>query len=109
MLIKVLDGLSVSQIIIVPGQESVVDQSGTIASTNVSQSLLSANLLRSGWVMQNCGVAAMYVNNIGDASTGLGSFMVTAGSFFPPAGFPVTTAAVSIAGTAGDTYTVKEW
>ncbi len=92
-----------------PSQEAVLDRSGSIASTGIAQTLLAANTLRSGWLMQNRGSNVMYVNDLGTAVVGAGSFQVSPGAFFPPQGFPLFTGAVSILGTATDIFTVREW
>jgi len=109
MQLKVLDALGIQQTLVSGGLESISDHSGTVAATGVSQTLLAANLSRSGWVGQNTSTHTLYWNPNGDASTGAGSFQVPAGGFFPPVGFPMTTGAVTITGTAADSFTIKEW
>lgn len=108
MLIKAIDGLGVLQNMIVSGQESVTDRSGSITATATSQEMFAANAIRSGWVMQNLSVNPMHVNEDADAAVGVG-FIVPANGFFPPAGFPVTTKKWNVLGTAGDKFTCKEW
>lgn len=109
MLTNVLDGNGVSQVVILAGQESIADRSGVIGATGVAQSLLSANSLRSGWIIQNRGVAPMYVNDLGVATAGAGSFVIPTGGTFPPANYPVTVNAISVLGTVNDPFTVREW
>lgn len=110
MLLNVLDSAGVAQKIITKGQEAVVDKSGSITSTGVAQTAIAANTLRSGCIIQNRSVSnAMYVNDLGAASTGQQSFMVPAGGFWPPSDYPVATGAVSILGTVGDLFTAREW
>ena len=109
MLINLLDASGVSQKVAILSQEAVVDHSGTITATGVAQVLLSANALRSGWVMENRGSNVMHVNELGTATSGSGSFSIQPSSTFPPYGFPLTTGAVSIIGTIGDKFTVREW
>lgn len=109
MLLTVLDGLGVSQKVIAVGQEAPVDKSGVIAATGVAQVAIDANAFRSGFVIQNTGANAMRVNELGAASVGAGSFSIAPGAFFPPAGYPVSTGAISIVGTAGDIFVAREW
>ena len=109
MLLTILDGLGAQQKIIAKGQEAVTDHSGAIAATGVAEVMLVANLLRSGFALQNCGASPMYVNDLGVATTGVGSFKVAPGAFFPPEGYPVSTGAISILGTINDVFTVREW
>lgn len=110
MLLKVIDALGNPQTIVTQGQEAVVDYSGTITSTGLSQPGLAANALRSGWCLQNVGTAPLWCNTLGAGATaGAGSFLVPVGGMFPPAGYPVTTDAVNLLGTAGSAYTIQEW
>jgi hypothetical protein len=109
MLLKIVDSLGVQQTVIFRTQEAVVDHSGTIATTAVAQVLLDANTFRSGWIMQNRGVNPMYVNELGTATVGAGSFAIAPGATFPPLGFPVGVGAISVLGTAADVFTVREW
>ncbi len=109
MQLKIIDGLGVSQTLVAKGLEAPIDHSGTIAATGVSQTLLAANLTRSGWVGQNISSHTLYWNDVGAASTSSGSFQVPAGSFFPPVGYPVSTGAITITGTIGDLFTIREW
>ena len=109
MLLNVLDSAGVTQKIIVASQEAVVDKSGSIASTGVAQVAIAANLLRSGFFIQNKGANPMYVNELGDATADAGSFTIAPGASFPPAGYPVSTGAISILGTAADVFSAREW
>ena len=109
MLVNILDGNGAAQKVILKGQEAPIDHSGAISVTGVAQQMLAANVLRSGWVMQNLGANPMRVNDLGTATVGAGSFQVAVGAFFPPEGYPVSTGAVSILGTATDVYSVREW
>ena len=110
MLLSILDGNAVAQTVIVAGQEAPVDRSGAIAGTSVAQSLLAANLTRSGYFLQNLGANPMYINELGSSAVaGQGSVKVVPGATFPLPGMPLTTAALSIVGTAGDAFTAREW
>jgi hypothetical protein len=109
MQLKVVDGAGSQQTLVSRGLESLVDHSTNIVATGISQMLLAANVTRSGWMAQNTSLHTLYWNDTGAASSGAGSFQVPAGTFFPPAGYPVSTGAINITGTTGDTYTIKEW
>lgn len=110
MLLKVIDALGNPQTIITEGQEAVVDHSGTIVSTGLSQLGLAANAFRSGWSVQNVGTSPLWCNTLGhDAVAGVGSFLVPVGGMFPPPGFPVTTAQINLLGTAGSGFSLLEW
>ena len=113
MLINVLDAAGVAQKLVVHGQEAAVDRSGIITATGAAQSALAANVLRSGYMIHNRGVAVMYVNDLGAAavavSANAGSFMIQPGATFPPPGYPLTTGEVSIMGTINDGYMIREW
>lgn len=109
MLMTVIDGNGTAQSIIVSAQEAVADKSGSIAATGVAQEPVAANLLRSGFRLQNVGSNPMYVNDLGVATVGSGSFIVGVGQFWPPEKYPVSVGAISILGTAGDAFTAREW
>jgi len=109
MQLSILDGSNVTQTILTKGIEAISNQSGTITATGVSQTLLSANLLRSGWILQNCGSNDMIVNDVGMASIDAGGFIVSPMSFFPPCPYPITSNAIMIAGTQGDAFSVREF
>lgn len=111
MLIQILDATGTQQQVIIKAQEAVTDRSGQIAATGVSQILAAANVLRSGFRIQNkSSVNPMYVNELGAASaSGAQSFTVLPGAFFPPDGYPVSTNAINVLGTAGDTFAAREW
>lgn len=113
MLLKILDALGVSQTIVAKGQEAALDHSGIIAATGVSQQVLAANVLRSGYLIQNRGANPMRVNELGVAvsavSAGNGSFEIPVSGFFPPEGFPLSTGVVNIIGTINDGFVVREW
>jgi hypothetical protein len=113
MLLNIVDGTGLPQRIIVEGQETVIDQSGLIVATGVAQVLAAANANRSGIILQNDGSHNMEINDLAAAAsptvTDNGSFVVTPGSYWPPAGYPVSTGAISVSGTTGDTYTCRTW
>ena len=109
MLLTVLDSAGVSQKVITRAQESALDHSGIIVATAVAQQVLAANTLRSGFIIQNRGSNPMYVNDLGVATVGAGSFAIAPGNFFPPDNYPLKTGAISILGTINDIFVVREW
>lgn len=110
MKLIILDGLGASQTVLAASQEAVVDHSATITATGTAQNALAANANRSGYFFQNLSATnPMYVNELGAATTGAGSIKIPAGGTFPPAGYPVSTGALSVLGTAADPFTCREW
>ena len=109
MQLQAVDALGVQQIVLVSGVESPVDHSGAISSTGSPQTIIQANSLRSGFFIQNRGANPMYLNELGVASTGSGSLLIAPGGYFPVYGYPVSSGALSLVGTAGDIFTAREW
>ena len=108
MLLKVLDGTGVLQTVVVASQEAVADASGAIATTAVSQVVTAASSLRSGFFFQNNGTHTMWLSELGSAVAGSGSISVAPGATLP-AGYPVSTGAWNVLGTAGDAFTARIW
>lgn len=108
MLLVVRDGLGNVQTITAQATGTPTDRSGVIAGA-VSQPLMVANALRSGYVVQNTGSQVMTVSELGTDATAANSFQLGVGQFFPPAGYIITQGAINIAGLAGDTYVAREW
>lgn len=110
MKLQILDGSGIAQTIIAATQEAVVDHSSTITVTNTAQNALAANANRSGYFFQNLStVNPMYLNELGTATAVQGSIKIPPGGTFPPAGYPVSTGALSVLGTAADPFTCREW
>lgn len=109
MLLRVLDGQGQAQTIIAVGQATVTDRSGNIQA-EAAQHVMEENPDRSGWWFKNTGGYDMYVNDVDDATAEVTSFKVEPGGIWPPAGYtPVSTNALSVIGTPGDTYLAREW
>ena len=108
MLLKVVDADGLVQTLISSGQELLLtDHSG--ACTGVTRELMGANLLRSGWFLQNLDATrSLFVTEGVDASAP-GAFQVAPGAQFPPANFPVTVGALQIYGAAGVLFSAREW
>lgn len=109
MQVKVTDANGVQQTVLLQGLEAVVDHSGAIVTTAASQLCMTANPLRSGFFVQNTSNRVQWVNELGAASAVAASYQLQPGAVFPPPGYPVTTGAVNILGTTGDTFTSREW
>ncbi len=111
MLLDVIDGNGAHKTVCAQSQGTPTDRSGTVAAANVSQQLLGTNTLRSGWFVQNTTLNTIIsVNEIGNPATSAGAVLLKYGDVFPPPGYPVTTGAVNIAsGTAGATFTAREF
>lgn len=109
MQLSILDGNNVTQTILAKGLEAIRNTSGTIVATGVSQTLIPANPLRSGWFLQNCSQNDMVVNDVGEATIEAGGFIISPGGIFPPSTFPVTPNVIKITGTQGDAFSVREF
>lgn len=110
MHLLVSDAKGAQQLVVAKGMEAPVDRSGSLSATGRAQCLMEANLNRSGFVFQNLStVNPVWINDLGAASTGPGSFRVPPGGLFPPRDYPVSTGALSILGTQGDAYSAREW
>lgn len=111
MLLSVKDGNGDAAIVCVQSQETPnADASGTILAPNASQALMAANPDRAGWLFQNTSSGNMTLNDIGVDATDPSSFLIGAGQYFPPPGYPVTTGSITVAGPdAGATFVVREW
>lgn len=108
MLLRVRDGEGQPQTMIVPGQETVNKHDGALADA-LAHDAIPANPDRSGYFFQNRGNADMYVNDQAAAVADGTSFKVAPGGTWPPAGYPVTTGAISVIGTQGDAYIARDW
>jgi len=109
MQLQAVDALGVQQTVLVSGIEAPIDHSGAIAATGAAQTIIPANSGRSGFFVQNRGANPMYINDLGNATTGAGSILIAAGGYFPLPGYPVSAGALSILGTIGDVFTAREW
>lgn len=114
MLLVVTDANGAQQTLVAQAQATASDYSGSITATGTSQALAAANALRSGWFIQNRGANPMYINDLGlpassTISAGNGSIEVAPGATFPPFGYPISTTAFNITGTAADTFLYREW
>lgn len=111
MLLKVIDGEGQEQTIIVEGQETVVDQSGTITADQTSQNVVAENDSRSGFFFYNpLNNDNMWVNDLGAAvADDSKSFLVMPGGRWPPQGYPISVGAIQVIGTIGQAYLAREW
>lgn len=110
MLIQITDANNVTQSAVINTQEAVYDRSGTLSGTNVPQVTVSANANRSGLFIQNVGSHNIWFNELGAASQSAGSVLLAPGaSISTTSGYPLSTGAISMIGTSGDSFTVREW
>lgn len=111
MLLIVVDGNGNQQTIVSQNQGAAQDFSGTIgpAMGEDDQVVSPANANRAGCYFQNKGASVMTVSELGDASDPLTAFLVPPGQAWPPAGYPVPTTAVRVAGTLGEVFLYREW
>lgn len=110
MLIQITDANNVTQTAVINTQEAVYDRSGTLSSTNVSQLAVSANSNRSGLFIQNVGSHNIWFNELGTAAQSAGSVLLQPGqSVSTNSGYPLSTGAINVIGTSGDSFTIREW
>jgi hypothetical protein len=109
MQLQVRDAQGSVQLVAAQSIQIPTDRSGSIATSAVSQQVMAANLLRSGWYIQNTSLDNITVNDIGGDATQANSFILGPGTFFPPPRYPVTTSTVNVAGQIGDTFVAREW
>jgi hypothetical protein len=109
MLLQVQDAASNVQIVVAHAQDVAADSSGSISVSGTPQEVFPQNPARSGWIFQNLGVDDMYINELGNAAVGAGSFVVRPFEFFPPPNYPVPVGNISVLGRQGDAYTAREW
>lgn len=109
MLLLALNGAGQPATFVVQAQDAITDRSGTVNATGQSQPLMAANTNRSGWYFQNRGQNPMALSEIGANAAASGSILVLPGQSFPPPGYAIPTGAMTVAGTATDPYTAREW
>lgn len=114
--IQVVDANDETQNLCVVSPDTPVDKSGTFAATGVSQILLdvvAAGFQRGAWWIQNRSPSGtvVQINEIGgDADNASPTCVDLApGQFWPPPGYPVTQAQVSIVGIGGEAFAAREW
>ncbi len=111
MLVPIIDGSGNAVNICIAGQETLVDRSSVLADEN-AQEVMASNEARSGFFFQNCSTDGndMWINELGDAATAASPCIrIVAGGVWSSLGYPVTVNAISVIGTAGDTFTAREW
>jgi hypothetical protein len=108
MLLVIRDGLGNVQTVTAQSVGTPTDRSGSIAGAT-SQSVMAANALRSGYLIQNTGANPMTISETGTDATLTNTFILGVGQMFPPVGYIISQTAINIAGVQGDTYTAREW
>ena len=109
MLIKIKDADGIDQLVTVRGAESIVDKSGVIAVTSLSQTAIAANPLRSGFFFQNNGSNNMWLSELADATNDSPSIKIIPGEKFSSFSYPLISSNIRVIGTVGDKYTAREW
>jgi hypothetical protein len=113
MQLTVKDGNGQAQTVIAQANDLATDLSGVLAGYT-SVPVAPQNAARAGYFFQNQGANPMWVNELGLPATQTpvannGSILVPPGGSFPPPGFPVSTAQISVIGTPGDTFAFRTW
>lgn len=111
MLIQITDANGISQTVNACTQESITSADGSITSANVSQTIVVGNSLRSGWIFQNTSSANLYIEDVSATATVGKGYQVAAGQILstylniPNSSNPIQV----IGGTAGQTFTFRQW
>jgi hypothetical protein len=86
------------------------DGSGTVAAGGTAQILFGGILPTSGWLVANNSSAALYVSDVGTATSGGASIPITPGGVFAtPSGYKPA-GAVSLYGSiTGQAYAARRW
>jgi hypothetical protein len=109
MKLTVLDSAGTAQSIITHGSEAVADYSGALSSSS-AQTIAAASATRSGFFFQNLSVHNMWLNDLGIATASSGSILVAPGAIISaPYNYPLNTNALSLIGTSGDIFTLRQW
>ena len=123
MLVQILDGQGEPHWVTWQGQDQIDDFSGTlgvdaVGPDAVPQVIAPANAGpppagRAGWLFQNTSANPMLLVEIVVESVAVSAWTVYPGEFFPPAGYPVPTGAISVQGSPssveGDAFVYREW
>lgn len=94
-----------------PVNVTPTNRSGTITTLNVSQQLMAANTARRGFMVQNSGAAALWINELGAAATtAQPSIQIAVGATYQSPDGAASPAAINIiGGTTGQAFTAREW
>ena len=108
MLLVVVDANGNDQTIWAQSQGTSADFSGAIGVTGDNEQVLPANASRGGVLFQNTSDAVIKLTDLGDA-TQPGAFLIGPGESWPPLNYPIPVTAINVSGTAGQTYTCRQW
>jgi hypothetical protein len=124
MLVQILDAQAAPHFVTWQGLDQINDNSGALGAGAVGvaaapQQVIAANTTtpgtagcRCGWLFQNTSQAPMLLLELvaGEITS---SWIIAPGAFFPPCGYPVTTAEIQVQGTSqssvGDSYAAREF
>ena len=111
--LQVVDANDVTQNICVASPDTPTDRSGTYnGATQIVLDTVPAGFQRGAWMFQNRSRSGttVQINEIGgDADASPTCFDVPPGGVFPPPGYPVTQAQVSVIGVNGEQFACREW
>lgn len=124
MLVQILDAASQPHFVTWQSLDQINDYSGTLGAGAIGidaapQQVIPANPTtpgtagcRAGWLFQNTSAAPMLLIEL-DGGAITSSWIIAPGAFFPPCGYPITTAEIQVQGStqssAGDSYAAREF
>jgi hypothetical protein len=95
----------------IPGRNSPVNRSGTVASAATSTQIMASNATRNGFFIQNLSASAdLWFNDLGTASASQPSILLRPGDSFTSApGYCPTGAISTFTNSAGHPFAAREW
>lgn len=111
MLLQVTDANATPQTVVTQAQEAITVLDGTIAAANVSKTITVGVPTRSGWLFQNTSSANLWVEDVNSSAAVGKGYQVFPGQIISTAaGIPNSANAIQvIGGTAGQTFTFRQW
>jgi hypothetical protein len=101
-LVAILARLSAVQVV-------PLDRSGTVAAAGAAQQIAAKNVGRRGFMIQNLSDAALWFDTLAAAVAGAPSFRLAPGAIYETPAHAVPVGAISVCGTAGQSFSAREW
>jgi hypothetical protein len=92
------------------GGTAAVDGSGTVVAGGTAQTLFAGFIPINGYLVANNSSAAMYVSDVGPATSGGASIPIAAGAvFMTPSGYKPAGAVSLWGGATGQAFAARRW
>lgn len=89
---------------------ALTDRSGSVTVGGTAQQIMAANPARKGMAVQNLSTGDLWINTIGTATAGAGSFKISSGVYWEsPFGGAGIGACSLLGATTGQAFTAREW